>query len=325
MINSVLSQHFFLSLILLAPLLLQTTTAVANKTPTKASQKAEKTTTPSSSRLQKLQAEQRLESQELSQYLQKGAQDTSNITWLGTPPAEKAFLSLYRADQTGHKRGLVLLLHDLGEHPDAPGLLQNLRKNLPMYGFSTMSVAMPNFSELFSKTETKTEGKSQQKTKTATIEPKFAELTELTQLAQNRLQHSLQYISKKGSPNVFFLAFGISANWIYTLLSNSAKTDTLKGIILINGYQPRQLKDFDLIQYSIDQNTPLLDLMDPNHEHYSQMQLRPIRAKQKSKKNYRSLESSLSVASLQTNKNAYILEKKIIGWMRKRLSAQQHY
>jgi len=56
-------------------------------------------------------------------------------------------LSLYRHVQSGRFDGGVILLHDQGAHPDWPGVIQTLRRELPRYGWSTLSVGLPALGE----------------------------------------------------------------------------------------------------------------------------------------------------------------------------------
>lgn len=48
--------------------------------------------------------------------------------------------SLYRHTQSNRMDGGVILLHDQGAHSDWPGVVQTLRRELPRYGWSTLSL-----------------------------------------------------------------------------------------------------------------------------------------------------------------------------------------
>ncbi len=52
-------------------------------------------------------------------------------------------LALYRPQTRGSAAGGVVLLHDVGAHADLPGLFGPLRRALPQYGWSTLSVELP--------------------------------------------------------------------------------------------------------------------------------------------------------------------------------------
>jgi len=51
--------------------------------------------------------------------------------------------ALYRPDESGEARGGVVLLHDLGAHPDLEGVIGPLRRRLPRHGWHTLSVPLP--------------------------------------------------------------------------------------------------------------------------------------------------------------------------------------
>lgn len=55
----------------------------------------------------------------------------------------KKVLAIYDQAQTGHAKGAVIILHDMGQHPDWPQVVRPLRIRLPRHGWSTLSVQMP--------------------------------------------------------------------------------------------------------------------------------------------------------------------------------------
>lgn len=66
-----------------------------------------------------------------------------NPLWLGDK--KDPFLGLYIESYVGAPRGAVLLLHDNEQHPDWPGMLHELRVSFPHHGWSTLSIALPDF------------------------------------------------------------------------------------------------------------------------------------------------------------------------------------
>ena len=57
-------------------------------------------------------------------------------------------LSLYRPVQSSRSDGGVILLHDRGTQPDWPGVIQTLRRELPRYGWSTLSIRLPAIEDI---------------------------------------------------------------------------------------------------------------------------------------------------------------------------------
>ena len=62
--------------------------------------------------------------------------------WLQTDKQQKVF-AIYTEDRTGKHNGTVIILHDMGQHPDWPDVVRPLREGLPDHGWSTLSVQMP--------------------------------------------------------------------------------------------------------------------------------------------------------------------------------------
>ena len=56
---------------------------------------------------------------------------------------KSSFLALYRSQRSGIPQGGVILLHPRGEHPDWQYVIAPLRKALPRYGWSTLSLQLP--------------------------------------------------------------------------------------------------------------------------------------------------------------------------------------
>lgn len=69
--------------------------------------------------------------------------DSNKINWLNTP--DEKFIALYRDDTTGTLQGGVILLHDMGTHPDWPDVIAPLRQSLPQHGWATLSIQLPVF------------------------------------------------------------------------------------------------------------------------------------------------------------------------------------
>jgi len=53
------------------------------------------------------------------------------------------WLALVEPEITGTPQGAVILLHDSGQHLDSPGVIAQLRKGLPEYGWMTVSLYNP--------------------------------------------------------------------------------------------------------------------------------------------------------------------------------------
>jgi pimeloyl-ACP methyl ester carboxylesterase len=56
---------------------------------------------------------------------------------------EDKIFAIYTQETHGNTQGGIILIHDLGNHPDWPEVIAPLRKRLPELGWSTLSLQMP--------------------------------------------------------------------------------------------------------------------------------------------------------------------------------------
>lgn len=62
--------------------------------------------------------------------------------WLTAGGSQKVF-AIYEHARADPPKGGVILLHDMGQHPDWPQVIAPLRRALPRHGWTTLSVQMP--------------------------------------------------------------------------------------------------------------------------------------------------------------------------------------
>ena len=65
----------------------------------------------------------------------------SQQRWLADSQGE--FLALYQPQNRAQPMGAVLIVHDLGQHPDWPQVVRPLRLGLPDHGWHTLSIMLP--------------------------------------------------------------------------------------------------------------------------------------------------------------------------------------
>ncbi len=66
--------------------------------------------------------------------------------WLDTE--QDKFLAVYTPNLNGHPKGGTVILHDANGHPDWPNVIRPLRKSLPLYGWATLSVQLPQLNNI---------------------------------------------------------------------------------------------------------------------------------------------------------------------------------
>ncbi len=84
------------------------------------------------------------ENTEKSQLLQLAQSiDSKQVLWLnGRQGDVAAVMALYLPANKAEAEGAMLMLHDVGQHPDWPGVIGELRKSMPDAGWHTLSLAL---------------------------------------------------------------------------------------------------------------------------------------------------------------------------------------
>ncbi|OZG70822.1 hypothetical protein BTA51_23560 [Hahella sp. CCB-MM4] len=85
-----------------------------------------------------------VENSEKSQLLQLARSiDPKQVLWLnGRQGDVAAVMALYLPANKAQAEGAMLMLHDVGQHPDWPGVIGELRKSMPDAGWHTLSLAL---------------------------------------------------------------------------------------------------------------------------------------------------------------------------------------
>lgn len=63
------------------------------------------------------------------------------LLWLGETP--ERFLALYAETEQSSNRGVAILLHEMGGHPDKDPFIYLLRRELPKHNWATLALQMP--------------------------------------------------------------------------------------------------------------------------------------------------------------------------------------
>ncbi len=63
--------------------------------------------------------------------------------WVELQASGVGFIALRNDAVTSQRKGAVILLHDMGGHPDESGVIHSLRRELPESGWSLLSLQMP--------------------------------------------------------------------------------------------------------------------------------------------------------------------------------------
>lgn len=130
------------------------------------------------------------------------------IVWL---EAEKQkFLAIDTESEAKQPLGAVLLLHDMGDHPDQKPLIHALRTNLPQHRWQTLALQMPL------------------RETSASQQDYYPLLGE----AASRVQAALAYLQQNGIKNIVIIGYGLGA--LTALQTTSQQADKFVGLVTIS-------------------------------------------------------------------------------------------
>jgi len=155
--------------------------------------------------------------------------------WLDAGPTK--FLSLYAETEKPASNGTVILLHDLGGHPDQQAVIYQLRRLLPAYNWATLSLQLP-LRELGAGAED--------------YYPLFPD-------ALARLQAGVKYAQDNGAKNIAVVGYGLGA--LQAVYAQSEQPADIKAIVAISLPVPEtNSKTAQTIAFIKNIKIPVLDV-----------------------------------------------------------------
>ena len=157
-------------------------------------------------------ADQSFKERQLSKQLEESIEDGQAIK---LPLDDGEFLALYSEATTPKSRGGVILLHNLGAHPDWPELISPLRTLLPESGWHTLSLQMPLPSD----------------------QPTAMEYAELFSEGQKRLASGIEYFNNRGLYNMVVIGHSLGGSiGLNYLASEEGRSSKVIAFVGINAY-----------------------------------------------------------------------------------------
>lgn len=138
--------------------------------------------------------------------------DPTEMLWLEA--GGRRFLTLYTPHGTRERQGGAILLHDLAQHPDWPGLIGPLRRGLPAQGWMTLSLQGP-----------------------LPIEGQRLTLTDeqaLYEALKPRIQAALDYFQSQNIFNVVLVAHGWTAAAAAAYLAEGGGGGAVKAFVAVD-------------------------------------------------------------------------------------------
>ncbi|MEQ1529834.1 MAG: DUF3530 family protein, partial [Methylococcales bacterium] len=149
----------------------------------------------------------------------------------------KKFLNLYTETEKSKSQGTVILLHDIGGHPNQNPVIAGLRTYLPEHNWTTLSLQMP----------VREVGSEQ-----AEYYPLFTE-------ALARIQAGVKYAKDKGSATIVLTGYGLGA--LMAAYAQSEQGADIAGLIAISLPVPKtSAKTAQTLEFIKKIKTPMLDI-----------------------------------------------------------------
>ncbi len=236
--------------------------------------------------------------------------------WLET--SQEKIIALFKAGETRKTLGSLLILHA----PELPQLwpapLENLRRNLPIYGWDTMAVPLPSLDISQSSTRelTVTTSIAQSSSQAVPGVSQQVFLSARTQLINERVTAAITLLRKIGQPNLVVLVDNSSAPDSLLELSKN----TIQAAILVNLQNHEPLTQGQLAAMFSNANLPVLDVFFGTDDKY-QIEVRRLHQAEAMRKNLKSYHQLIlppeNIAAVN-NKQSFWL-KKVRGFINKTL------
>lgn len=213
--------------------------------------------------------------------------------WLGQ--GKQQFLGLLAPFRTDESRGAVILLHNLGTHPDWPEVISPLRIGLPEQGWTTLSIQMPMLRP----------------------EVPVENYGRFTKLAKQRLLAAIQYLRDQNIFNIVIVGHGLGASYASQYLADNKDT----GVFAFVGIS---MQAHNFLSPSIPLVKNLQKITIPVLDIYAEKDIPPVlqqapdrRLSQQFSKNEQYTQLEIKGAGPHFRNNEASLVKRIRGWMDK--------
>jgi len=204
--------------------------------------------------------------------------------WLDTEYGK--LLAFYRPTEAKQTHGVLVLFHSAEDPQTWPPILENLRANLPRYGWETLAVTLPQkypqpvparaSSASASSTSTEATPDAEAPVPAGNTEPAAAQVSSSSSSQVSRdtlvaayVQAALQFLQDKGQFNAVFLVDNSSADLVLQQLlpqikENPKDPETIDGpiqaLVITNLQSQEQLTTAELTSIFANKQLPVLDV-----------------------------------------------------------------
>ncbi|MCH8262183.1 MAG: DUF3530 family protein [Proteobacteria bacterium] len=148
------------------------------------------------------------------------------------------FIGIYQRAKMGESRGVVILAHGMGAHPDWPDVISPLRTQLPEFGWSTLSIQMPILSP----------------------EEPVAEYGKTLKVAKSRLNAAIDYLHTWEIEQIILLGYSFGAVQVASYLA-SGKNENVRAFVSVSMLSQKFIKPgLDVFKLIGGIDLPMLDI-----------------------------------------------------------------
>jgi len=159
--------------------------------------------------------------------------------WVELQAAGIGFIALRNDAMTLQRKGAVILLHDMGGHPDESGVIHELRSQLPESGWSLLSLQMP----------------------IGPLDAQVVEYRGFVAEAAPRVEAAVGYLRTAGLLNIVLIGHGLGAAMVTHYMAGQPAAE-IKGVVTIGMRlaEPDAAAESALYEQLATIRQPLLDL-----------------------------------------------------------------
>ncbi|MES2822840.1 MAG: DUF3530 family protein [Pseudomonadota bacterium] len=242
----------------------------------------------------------------------------NEIQWLDTPHGK--IIALFKAGEKRKTLGSLLILHATELPQLWPAPLESLRRNLPLYGWDTMTVPLPSLYISQSSTRelipTTSSSNAQSSNQAVVAASSQIVSSPRTQLINERITAAISLLTKIGQPNLVVLVDNSTAPDNLLELSKN----NIQAVILVNLQNHEPLTHVQLAAIFSNTDLPVLDVFFGADDKY-QIAVRRLHQAEAMRKNLKSYQQLLlppeNIAAVN-NKQSFWLEK-VRGFINKTL------
>jgi len=218
---------------------------------------------------------------------------------------------LFKKETTGNPVGALILIHDLGQNPDWPGPIRLLRRHLPTFGWTTLSLQVATPQPHTSADALRVTASSS--TPEQILKSNLENIERAQQLLHQQVRSAFTFLNQKGLYNIVVIAQGVHASYAASQLKD-VPPSSIAGFISLN-MKPATLDETQKVAQHMSQiKAPILDLIPEITAPGDFAQLRVTMANQNAKRNYQQYAiPSTNQAFRGTDE---FLIKRVRGWLK---------